>query len=75
MPVNINLHFFISNRPFSNKYNKHWEAGTYHCVVCNSELFQSETKFDSKSGWPAFYNVVDPKRVKLTADLSHSKCI
>ncbi|CAL8094608.1 unnamed protein product [Orchesella dallaii] len=60
-----------TERPYSNKYNKHWEAGVYHCVVCDAELFKSETKFESKSGWPAFYNVVDAKRVKLTPDLSH----
>lgn len=61
------------NRPFSNKYNKHWDNGTYHCIVCDAELFKSETKFESKSGWPAFYNVVDPRRVKLTPDLSHGQ--
>ena len=59
------------HRPFSNKYNKHFEPGSYHCIVCQTELFRSETKFESKSGWPAFYNVVDAKLVKLTADLSH----
>ena len=43
----------------------------YCCVVCDEELFSSETKFDSGCGWPAFYNVVDNKKVILQADLSH----
>ncbi|CAG7818026.1 unnamed protein product [Allacma fusca] len=60
-----------TERPFSNKYNKHWDTGIYNCIVCNTELFRSETKFESKSGWPAFSNVVDTARVKLTPDLSH----
>jgi hypothetical protein len=43
----------------------------YTCVVCNEALFTSETKFDSGCGWPAFNDVIDQKKVKLTTDTSN----
>jgi len=61
----------VTERPFSNRYNRHWERGSYHCVLCNIELFKSESKFESKSGWPAFDNVIDEGRIRLRPDLSH----
>jgi len=39
---------------FTGEYNKHSLSGVYHCVCCGAELFRSEAKFDSSSGWPAF---------------------
>jgi methionine-R-sulfoxide reductase len=54
--------------PFSGKYNKHYEKGTYTCVACGQELFSSETKFDSGTGWPSFADVKDNKHVKLIDD-------
>lgn len=41
--------------PFSGKYWNHHEKGEYQCVRCGNRLFQSETKFDSGTGWPSFY--------------------
>ncbi|UCD25008.1 MAG: peptide-methionine (R)-S-oxide reductase MsrB [Gemmatimonadota bacterium] len=41
--------------PFTGEYNDTKEAGIYRCVCCGSELFSSETKFNSGSGWPSFY--------------------
>jgi len=43
--------------PFSGKYNNHYVTGDYHCICCNSVLFESDTKFDSGSGWPSFYDL------------------
>ena len=40
---------------FTGKYNKHYEEGTYHCSNCGHPLFNSESKYDSGSGWPSFY--------------------
>ena len=39
---------------FSGIYNDHFEVGTYHCKQCDTPLFKSDHKFDSKSGWPSF---------------------
>ena len=52
--VNICLHGG-TERAFSGKYNSWKEAGTYSCSVCGAELFTSEAKFDSGTGWPSFY--------------------
>lgn len=61
----------LYSRAFTGKYNKTTEAGLYTCVVCNETLFTSETKFDSGCGWPAFNDVIDQKKVKLTTDTSN----
>ena len=60
-----------TERPFTNKYDKHFEPGTYSCAACGLELFESKTKFDSGCGWPAFYAAKAGDRVKLHRDLSH----
>ncbi|MBI2592294.1 peptide-methionine (R)-S-oxide reductase MsrB [Candidatus Saccharibacteria bacterium] len=56
--------------PFTGQYLKHNKKGMYTCALCGAELFSSDTKFDSGSGWPSFYNVVNNKAVKLTEDRS-----
>jgi hypothetical protein len=43
---------------FTGKYWDHHESGVYKCVACESVLFSSETKYDSGSGWPSFYDVL-----------------
>jgi peptide-methionine (R)-S-oxide reductase len=58
--------------PFSGKFNKHYEEGTYTCAACGQELFSSETKFDSGSGWPSFTDMVDSKNVEIKHDYSHN---
>ena len=44
--------------PFSGKYDKFYEIGSYFCVNCGQKLFSSETKFDSGSGWPSFFTPI-----------------
>ena len=57
--------------PFTGKYYKHHETGIYHCVCCQASLFTSDTKFDSGSGWPSFWNPVNDTAVTTHADNSH----
>jgi peptide-methionine (R)-S-oxide reductase len=51
-------------------YNNHTD-GLYHCAACNAPLFKSETKFESGSGWPSFWDPVSPGAVVLHEDTSH----
>lgn len=60
-----------TERPFSGKYNSFYEPGIYHCAACGAELFDSVAKFDSGSGWPSFYDVLQNSKVTLIADHSH----
>lgn len=53
---------------FSGAYWDHKEDGTYCCVVCETPLFDSETKFSSGTGWPSFFDVIDEGNVELRAD-------
>lgn len=57
--------------PGSGAYNKFYEPGTYHCSACNNPLFSSDTKFDSKTGWPSFYAPIEAGRVGEVSDESH----
>lgn len=57
--------------PFTGKLLHNKEAGTYVCPVCGNVLFMSDTKFDSGSGWPSFYDVASTGAVKLVEDNSH----
>jgi len=54
--------------PGSGKYDHHFAPGAYHCAVCGRQLFASETKYDSGTGWPAFWDMADPGAVKTTPD-------
>jgi peptide-methionine (R)-S-oxide reductase len=57
--------------PFTGVYWDNHAAGSYRCVVCDAELFDSDTKFESGSGWPSFYDVVEKGRVEQREDGSH----
>lgn len=57
--------------PFSGKYYANKAAGSYSCVACGSELFSSDTKFDSGTGWPSFWAPVEKERVAMEADDSY----
>lgn len=56
---------------FSGKYVNEKQPGTYRCAGCGSELFSSDAKYDSRSGWPSFYEALDPEKVTEKADTSH----
>lgn len=64
-------HLGGTEAPFSGKYYKHHEAGAYICAACGQELFSSDTKFDSGTGWPSFYEMIQKGNVKEHEDLSH----
>jgi peptide-methionine (R)-S-oxide reductase len=57
--------------PFSGKYYDHHEEGIYTCVCCDNELFSSQTKFESGTGWPSFWAPVEEDSVRELTDTSH----
>lgn len=57
--------------PFRNRYYDHKAFGSYHCVCCGLELFLSEDKYDSGSGWPSFTAPLRQDRIRQAEDLSH----
>lgn len=56
--------------PFSGKYYNNHDTGMYHCAVCGQELFSSDTKFDSMTGWPSFWDMAKPEAIKKEEDNS-----
>lgn len=60
-----------TERPFSGAYNNCKDEGIYQCVCCGIDLFTSSTKYESGSGWPSFWEPVQPDRVRLETDQSH----
>jgi len=59
-----------TERPFSGEYNDSKDKGTYRCVCCGVDLFHSDHKFDSGSGWPSFYTPVNKENIKEEIDNS-----
>lgn len=57
--------------PGSGKCDKHFEVGTYSCTCCAAELFRSDSKFDSGTGWPSFFQPVSKQALKEIFDESH----
>jgi peptide-methionine (R)-S-oxide reductase len=60
-----------TERPFTGKFLHNKEKGTYSCVACGLPLFSSETKFESGTGWPSFWDVVQTGNVELRQDFGH----
>jgi peptide-methionine (R)-S-oxide reductase len=60
-----------TERAFTGAYVDEKSNGVYRCAACGTPLFSSETKYDSGSGWPSFYEAVDKGNVELHRDTSH----
>jgi peptide-methionine (R)-S-oxide reductase len=59
-----------TERAFTGKYHDSKEEGIYKCVCCGNDLFTSDTKYDSGTGWPSFWSPVNEESVKLEEDNS-----
>ena len=59
-----------TERPFTGRYVHDKEDGVYRCAGCGAELFSSDTKFDSGTGWPSFYEPAVAKNVEMRRDRS-----
>ncbi len=57
-----------TERPFTGEFWDTKEPGTYHCIVCDEELFDSDTKFDAHCGWPSFYESLGTDKIEYIED-------
>lgn len=72
-----------TERPFTSDLNKEARTGTYHCAGCDLALFSSDTKFDSGTGWPSFYDVLpgamatkpDRKLIYVRTEYHCARCL
>ena len=76
MEIKKNLSYKVTREgatepPFSGKYNSNKERGYYSCINCGKKIFSSEHKFESGTGWPSFFNLIDNKAVKEIEDTSY----
>ena len=60
-----------TERPFSGKHWNNHAQGVYHCVICGRELFKSDSKFDSGTGWPSFFQPVTQDSIRYQTDKDH----
>lgn len=60
-----------TERAFTGRYYQNKDTGIYNCICCDSPLFTSDTKYDSGSGWPSFYQPVSKDAIKEVLDKSH----
>ena len=59
-----------TERPYSGEYCNLHDKGIYHCICCDTPLFSSETKFESGTGWPSFWQPIAKENVRETGDIS-----
>src|SRR5262245_39064859 len=59
-----------TERPWSGEYNESHDKGTFICVCCGNPLFSSDTKFESGTGWPSFYQPLNTESVETEEDRS-----
>ena len=59
-----------TERPFTGKYDNNHADGLYHCICCDTVLFDSKTKFDSGTGWPSFWQPIAKENVLVQGDNS-----
>ena len=59
-----------TERAFTGKYWNNFEFGTYVCAACGTELFESDTKFESSCGWPSYFEAIDSNRIIYKTDKS-----
>ena len=60
-----------TERAFTGTYWNHKGQGTYACICCGADLFASDSKFDSGTGWPSFWEGVNPEAITVHTDSSH----
>ncbi len=60
-----------TERAFTGVYWDNKREGMYRCIVCDEPLFSSETKYESGTGWPSFFQPLDPSKVETEVDTSH----
>ncbi|MFT3903720.1 MAG: peptide-methionine (R)-S-oxide reductase MsrB [Niabella sp.] len=60
-----------TERPWTSKYERFNEVGTYYCAACGNPLFKSDTKFESGCGWPSFYEPISKTSIVYKEDRSH----
>ncbi|RGP39697.1 Peptide-methionine (R)-S-oxide reductase [Altererythrobacter insulae] len=60
-----------TERAFTGKYDKHYDSGEYMCAGCGTRLFDSDAKYNSGCGWPAFTKPADDETIEERRDISH----
>lgn len=60
-----------TERAFTGKYYNHHEDGVYRCVACGAELFRSDAKYDSGTGWPSFWEPTNKDNLRMERDATH----
>ena len=60
-----------TERAFTGKYDKHYDEGEYYCAGCGQKLFESDDKYNSGCGWPAFTKPAEGDKVEERRDTSH----